>query len=83
MTIATMTSKGQITIPKTVRDRLHLRTGDRMEFSVAEDGIITIRPRITRIEDVMGMLSRYAKGKKVSIEDMDRDVAEAFRRGKL
>jgi len=83
MTIGTMTSKGQVTIPKPVRDRLHLRTGDRMEFSVSEEGTIIIRPRTSRIEDVMGMLSRYAKGRNVSVEDMDRGIAEGFRRGKL
>jgi len=83
MTIGTMTSKGQITIPKPVREQLHLRTGDRMEFSVSKEGTIIIRPRTSRIEDVMGMLSCYAKGRHVSVEDMDRGIAEGFRRGKL
>ena len=82
MTIGTITSKGQITIPKLVREQLHLRTGDRLEFSVSKEGTIIIRPRTSRIEDVMGMLSPYAKGRSVSVEDMDRGIAEGFRRGK-
>jgi antitoxin PrlF len=40
---ATMTSKGQITVPIEVRHRLGLRQGDRVAFDV-EDGIATLRP---------------------------------------
>ena len=40
---ATMTSKGQITVPIEVRHRLGLRQGDRVAFNV-EDGVATLRP---------------------------------------
>ena len=40
---ATLTSKGQITIPQEVRQRLGLRQGDQVEF-VLEDGITVVRP---------------------------------------
>lgn len=81
MPISTMTSKGQITIPKSVRDQLKLHPGDKMEFTIAADGTITIKPRSVRVEDVMGMLSHYAKGKKVSIEEM-HNLGAAFTRNK-
>jgi len=83
MSIAAITSKGQITIPKAVRDQLGLRQGDRVEFKVAKNRTAILVPRTTRTDDVYGMLSRYAKGKKISVEDMDRRIAEAIRRGKL
>jgi antitoxin PrlF len=42
MTTATMTSKGQITVPKEVRDRLGIQQGDKIEF-VVEDGKTVVR----------------------------------------
>ena len=41
-----ITSKGQVTIPKEVRDRLGLRPGDELEF-VEEDGVFQLRKRLT------------------------------------
>jgi len=83
MSTASLTSKGQITIPKDVRDQLGLRKGDRIEFRVSRNRTAILVPRTTRTDDVFGMLARYANGRNVSVEDMDRNVAEAFRRGKL
>jgi len=83
MSVAAITSKGQITIPKDVRDRLGLRKGDRVEFKISKNNTAILVPRTTRTDDVFGMLSRYAKGKTISVEDMDRGIAEGFRRGKL
>ncbi|CAM2854641.1 AbrB/MazE/SpoVT family DNA-binding domain-containing protein [Fructilactobacillus fructivorans] len=42
---ATMTSKNQITIPKTVRDILDLKQNDQVEFTIQKDGSITIAPK--------------------------------------
>lgn len=39
----TMTSKGQVTIPKRIRDRLGLKAGDKVEFDMNPDGWIVIR----------------------------------------
>lgn len=44
MAISTITSKGQTTIPKSVRERLHLKTGDRVEFVAQDDGTALIVP---------------------------------------
>ena len=45
MSASTLTSKGQITIPKEIRDYLKLRTGHRLDFEIASSGTVIIRPR--------------------------------------
>lgn len=44
MAVSTITSKGQTTIPKIVRDRLRLKAGDRVEFLLQEDGTALMVP---------------------------------------
>ena len=44
MSTATITSKGQITIPKPVRTHLDLKTGDRLVFRIRDDGVVEISP---------------------------------------
>lgn len=79
MPTATLTSKGQVTIPKEVRERLKLRTGDRLNFLIQPDGQVMLRPAKIDIRDLAGMF--YRKGRKpVSIEDMDAGVLRLFRR---
>jgi AbrB family looped-hinge helix DNA binding protein len=51
--ITTVTSKGQVTIPKEVRDKLGLEAGDRVEI-VAEDGVARVRKYGLRLRDVLG-----------------------------
>ena len=58
MAEATITSKGQITIPKDVRDRLRLKAGHRVEFYFDPGGQVIFRPRIGDIRDLRGVLKR-------------------------
>ncbi|MBU1304817.1 MAG: AbrB/MazE/SpoVT family DNA-binding domain-containing protein [Alphaproteobacteria bacterium] len=57
MAIATLTSKGQMTLPKDVRDDLNLKPGDRIDV-IKEGGQYVLRPRNVRIEDLYGILHR-------------------------
>ncbi len=57
MATATITSKGQTTIPKTVRQRLRLKAGDRVEFVVRDDGTALMVPATIRVTDLEGILS--------------------------
>lgn len=72
MATATLTSKGQITIPKEVREGLGVGTGDRVEFVEVDKGIYTL---VAATRDVRALKGIVPKGSKpVSIEDMNRAV---------
>ncbi len=58
MAIATLTSKGQITLPKEVREHLHLAEGDRLEFVIRSDGEVHVQPVAGSYRDLRGMLRR-------------------------
>ena len=79
---ATLSSKGQATIPKAVRDRLQIKSGDRFKFFFHPDGVI-ILPKISTAR-LKGMIPQPAQS--VSLEEMDRAIAEGaterFRRRK-
>lgn len=70
---ATITSKGQVTIPKQVRDILRLRPGDRLDFLVEADGTVRIAPVTASVKDLKGIVPKPAKS--LSLEDMDKAIA--------
>jgi len=81
MTISTMTSKGQTTVPQEIRQRLNLRSGDRLDWRIGKDGKVRVSPKSLRPSDVCGFLASRRKDKKVvSIEEMDKGIAEAVRK---
>ena len=80
MPMATLTTKGQITIPKAVRDRLELRTGDEVEFTIESDDRVTLRPARIDVGALKGALRRPGRA-AVSLEDMDAAIARGVRRG--
>ncbi|HWS73770.1 MAG TPA: AbrB/MazE/SpoVT family DNA-binding domain-containing protein [Quisquiliibacterium sp.] len=44
-----MTSKGQVTVPREIRDRLGLESGDKMAFTMLSDGTVVMRPKTRRL----------------------------------
>jgi AbrB family looped-hinge helix DNA binding protein len=79
MPSATLTSKGQITLPKPVRERLHLQPGDRVDFVIDSDGEIRVRTSRGDVRDLKGLLHR--KGRKpVTLDEMDTAVARGAAR---
>ena len=58
MALATLTSKGQITIPKAVRNSLHLHAGDKVDFVITESQEAVLRPVTKKIDDVFGRLHK-------------------------
>jgi antitoxin PrlF len=75
MASATVTSKGQITIPVQVRTALKVDAGDRIEFVEIEKGQFAIVPANRSVRELKGML-RVTRSKPVSIEEMNRVIAE-------
>jgi len=74
MTTATITSKGQVTIPKDVRSRLGIGTGDRVEFVEIQDGVFQI---VAVTQDVQALKGIVPKPKKpVTIDEMNQAIAE-------
>lgn len=73
MSVATLTSKGQITIPKSVRDALRLQAGVKLEFILSSNGDVLIRPMTKKVEDVYGMLRKHGRT-PVSVEEMDSAI---------
>jgi AbrB family looped-hinge helix DNA binding protein len=81
MAVATLTSKGQTTIPKEIRDLLGLAPGDKLDFVVESDGRVVLRPATLDVRELRGLLRK--KGRKpVSLEQMDRAIAEGATRGR-
>ena len=72
MTTASLTSKGQVTIPLEVRQRLGLDTGDRIEFVLLAGGEYAIKPAIDDVRSLKGLLRKPAK--PVSVKDMNTAV---------
>ncbi|VWC86934.1 AbrB family transcriptional regulator [Burkholderia lata] len=75
MTTATITSKGQVTIPVDVRNQLGLRSGDRIEFSYNETtGRYEVYPVTRSLASLKGIVRKPSK--PVSLEEMNRAIAE-------
>ncbi|MBI3524395.1 MAG: type II toxin-antitoxin system PrlF family antitoxin [Betaproteobacteria bacterium] len=70
-TDATLTSKGQTTIPKEIRDSLGMKPGDRMTFTLMPDATVVMRVKSKSVTELAGML--HKKGRKaVPIERISR-----------
>jgi antitoxin PrlF len=72
---STVTSKGQVTIPQSIRTRLGLHTGDVIEFVEGPDGAILVRPAGLDPLSLEGSLHREGQP-PVSVEDMERVIRE-------
>ena len=62
-TDATLTSKGQTTIPKPIRDSLRMKAGDKMSFTLMPDGVVIMRVKNRHVSD-LARFCFYKKGRK-------------------
>ena len=77
---ATMTSKGQVTFPKPIRDKLRLRPGDKIEFLLVEEGLL-VTPVTAPVTRLKGMVPRPEV--PLGLKALDEAVAEAVARRRL
>jgi antitoxin PrlF len=75
MPSATVTSKGQVTIPKQIRDLLGVKTGDLLDFVVDTRGRVEIRPGTLQLSDLKGLL--HVPGRRpVTLDEMERAILD-------
>jgi AbrB family looped-hinge helix DNA binding protein len=73
-----VTSKGQTTVPKEVRDFLGLEEGTQMEW-ILDDGKVTVKPRKLRAIDLAGILGPPPSGvKNTTVEEMNQAIGDAI-----
>jgi len=76
MPATTITSKGQVTIPKAIRQAMGLRPGDRVRFLRREDGTVVVEPETVDVRTLEGMLKDKVE-RPVTLEEMDEAIARA------
>jgi AbrB family looped-hinge helix DNA binding protein len=74
MSSATVSSRGQITIPADVRHALNVRTGDRVEFVQVQPGRFELVAATRSVRELKGLFGKPAR--TVTIEEMNRTIAE-------
>ncbi len=75
---ATLTSKGQITLPKQIRDRLGLDAGSTLDFQILEDNTITARQVLTDARRIRGLL-KSPHATAPTVEQMDEAISRHLR----
>lgn len=75
MAKSTITSKGQITLPRVIRDHLGIGSGDRVAFVIRDGGEVLVEAETVDIRSLRGMLKR--RGRSVTLNQMN----EAIRKG--
>ena len=75
---STITSRGQVTVPSSVREELGLKAGDRLVWSLHEDGSVEVRKASPRsFREIVGLLGR--PGRSATVAEMDEAVRARFR----
>jgi AbrB family looped-hinge helix DNA binding protein len=78
MATATLTTKGQVTIPKKIRETLKLHSGDKIEIIVTGKGEAIIRPICKKVDEIFCKLHRSGR-KTVTLEAMDDAVGKRMK----
>jgi antitoxin PrlF len=71
--IATVTAKGQVTLPAEARKRLGIKAGSKLEFIVVDDERLEVIPVAESVSSLKGMVPK--RGKTLSLADMEKAIA--------
>jgi len=74
--LATVTDKGQVTVPKNIRDQLHIATGSKLDFEVEQDGSLRVRVLARGADNLFGLVHRPGS-KSLNIKEMDEGIVAA------
>lgn len=77
MPVSHVTSKGQTTIPVKIREHLHLKPGDKVDFVIEDNGKVVLEPATLDFRELEGILQRPGK-KVVTTEEMKAAIKERF-----
>ncbi len=72
MSTAMVTNKGQITIPKEVREALGLNEGHRVTFQIRKDGVVEMRPETVDLMSLYGIVKPAVRG--ITLADMEEAI---------
>lgn len=76
---STITTKGQTTVPKSIRECLGVGAGDEIEFIILENGTVVVQPAYLEVLSLAGVLHRKGK-KSVSVAKMNDAIRQRSRR---
>lgn len=74
MSTATITSKGQITLPRKIREALGLSEGDKVNFVLMDDGNYAILPATHSVQSLEGFFHKPGRA-PLSLDEMDEAIA--------
>ena len=77
-TTATVSDKGQVTLPKALRDRLGIRPGSRLAFRIAADGSLNVQVLATGSNALLGLLAKPGESAR-SLDEMDAAIGQVVR----
>ena len=77
-TTAMVSDKGQVTLPKALRDRLGIHAGSRLAFRIAADGSLNVQVLAKGSDALFGLLAKPGEAAR-SQGDMDAAITEAVR----
>ncbi|MBM4036345.1 MAG: AbrB/MazE/SpoVT family DNA-binding domain-containing protein [Planctomycetes bacterium] len=80
MVRASLSTRGQLVIPKLIRERMGLHAGDKVDFIVQENGDVVLRPATVHVQSLFGCL-RPRNGKVATLEEMERAIREGASEG--